>query len=244
MYMTKDCLELHLYDLKEDEILELAKTTSEDYIETYKYHDFLPQHPQSLVYTYKVTKDNESEEIIGYLSLCFKFENEMNGIFQNLITPNSKETILLLDKNSTVIASSDKFHIPIDAKLETDISKPFIITQFACRDYIVKTCKTNGYEGFFGLGWMGHIMIPLDSAFKNIESNINVELNLCEECHSLISYSFDRLKGCPHEIKPRCRQCPNPCYEKQEWKSLAKIMRYSGIRLGLSKIKNKLRIKK
>lgn len=76
------------------------------------------------------------------------------------------------------------------------------------------------------------------------ESNINVELNLCEECHSLISYSFDRLKGCPHEIKPRCRQCPNPCYEKQEWKSLAKIMRYSGIRLGLSKIKNKLKRKK
>ena len=158
-----------------DEILDIAKVTTEDYIETYKYHDFLPDHEKSLVYTYKVTKTNDSNEIIGYLSLCFKFEDEMEGIFSNLINKTNKETLLLLDKENNVIASSDKFHIPINAKLETNTSRPFILTQFAGRDYIAKTCKTNGYEGFFGLGWQGHILIPLDSAFKNFISDINIE---------------------------------------------------------------------
>jgi len=72
--------------------------------------------------------------------------------------------------------------------------------------------------------------------YKNEE--IQKTLYLCKECHELISYSFERLMECPHEIKPRCRNCPNPCYEKKQWKALAKLMRYSGIRLGVLKVKN------
>ncbi len=79
---------------------------------------------------------------------------------------------------------------------------------------------------------------------KSIEKNltykkeeITISLNLCEDCLKKIQYSFDRLLECPHEIKPRCRTCPNPCYEKQQWKETAKVMRYSGMRLGLLSIK-------
>lgn len=67
--------------------------------------------------------------------------------------------------------------------------------------------------------------------------DFSVELNLCEECKTLINYSFDRLYECPHEIKPKCRSCKNPCYEKSKYKEVAKIMKFSGIQLGLSKIK-------
>ncbi len=70
------------------------------------------------------------------------------------------------------------------------------------------------------------------------EINYDIDLDLCDECYSLLKYSFDRLNECPHEIKPRCRTCPSPCYEKNEWKKLAKLMRYSGFQLGLTKIKN------
>ena len=72
--------------------------------------------------------------------------------------------------------------------------------------------------------------------YKDVDYNI--ELTLCPVCIKLINYSFDRLHGCPHEIKPRCRTCPSPCYEKTEWKKLAKLMRYSGFQFGLTKIKN------
>ena len=65
----------------------------------------------------------------------------------------------------------------------------------------------------------------------------SVELHLCEMCYSLINYSFDRLYECPHELKPKCRSCKNPCYEKNKYKEVARIMKFSGIQLGISKIK-------
>lgn len=61
--------------------------------------------------------------------------------------------------------------------------------------------------------------------------------NLCHECHTLLEYSLQRLQECPHEIKPRCRKCLNPCYGQKEWKNLAKLMRYSAVQIGLDKIK-------
>jgi len=75
------------------------------------------------------------------------------------------------------------------------------------------------------------------------DEDIYVELELCSECIELIHYSFDRLLECPHDPKPRCRTCPNPCYSKTEWKKVAKLMRYSGIKLGLLKVKRFFKIK-
>jgi hypothetical protein len=72
-------------------------------------------------------------------------------------------------------------------------------------------------------------------------SNIfSLELNLCEDCYKTINYSFLKLQNCSHEIKPRCRKCPTPCYEKQEWKNIARIMKYSAIKLSLGKIKSRV----
>ena len=81
--------------------------------------------------------------------------------------------------------------------------------------------------------------ILLDLNYKN--DSIKIELFLCQKCLETITYSFERLQECPHEIKPKCRTCPNPCYEKKQWKEVAKVMRYSGLRLGLISVKNKIK---
>lgn len=75
--------------------------------------------------------------------------------------------------------------------------------------------------------------------YKSIIYTLNI--SLCKECFEGINYSFSRLQNCPHEIKPRCRQCPTPCYEKQEWKKTAKIMIYSAVKLSLSKMKGRIK---
>ncbi|MCK9256807.1 MAG: nitrous oxide-stimulated promoter family protein [Sulfurospirillaceae bacterium] len=72
--------------------------------------------------------------------------------------------------------------------------------------------------------------------YKGEEFN-PLTLTLCEVCHNTLFYSLERLEACPHEEKPSCRKCPNPCYEKDRWKLLAKIMKYSGMKLGLLKIR-------
>lgn len=75
--------------------------------------------------------------------------------------------------------------------------------------------------------------------YKN--EDIHISLNLCKKCQDSFNYSFDRLLECPHEEKPRCRKCPNPCYEKKQWKEVAGIMRYSGMSLGLTRINKKFK---
>jgi hypothetical protein len=81
----------------------------------------------------------------------------------------------------------------------------------------------------------GNYNIPYrDKVFK-------LDVTLCDECNELLSYSINKLQECPHEEKPRCRKCPTPCYEKDKWKQVAKIMKYAGIRLGLGKVGTRLK---
>lgn len=74
-------------------------------------------------------------------------------------------------------------------------------------------------------------------SYKGLDFSFTIEL--CPECKTMFEYSLQRLQNCPYEEKPRCRKCQNPCYEKPQWKKLAKIMRYSGLKLGLLKLKNR-----
>lgn len=156
-------------DRSEDPIINEAIHTGKEYVETYKYHDFLPQYKKTLVYSYKVTESNDKDsDVLGVLCLCFRFTDEMKSVFNNLVNEENKECITLLDKNGEVIASSDKYHVPLGAKLERVINMPYKVISFGGRDYLAKSCLTNGYQGFFGLGWFGHIMVPLDHAFEQM----------------------------------------------------------------------------
>ena len=78
-----------------------------------------------------------------------------------------------------------------------------------------------------------------EAIYKN--KTINFEATLCENCHMLLNYAIQRLQECPNDPKPRCRKCPNPCYEKDKFKQMAKMMRYSGMKLGLTKAAKKLK---
>jgi hypothetical protein len=95
-------------------------------------------------------------------------------------------------------------------------------------------------KSFFGIYCAGqeHQQRKFTSfTYTHQEFTSSVELLLCEECQALLRYSLNKLQNCPHEIKPRCRTCIHPCYEKREWKSLSKVMRFSGLKLGVLKVK-------
>ncbi len=155
--------------------VEKILNTSDEYVETYKYHHFLPQYKKSLVYSYKVSENNNANSNnIGILCLCFKFTGEMNDIFDNLKDESNKECLTILDEEGCVIASSDKDHVPLDVKLPIILNEKYKIISYAGRDYIAKSCETNGYQGFNGLKWYGHIMIPLEHAFLSDVMNNTV----------------------------------------------------------------------
>ena len=72
------------------------------------------------------------------------------------------------------------------------------------------------------------------------DKKFTMNLCLCPTCHDAISYSHQRLIECQHDIKPRCRTCPTPCYEKSRWKNTAKVMKYAAIKLSLTKVKKRI----
>lgn len=147
-----------------------ALETDGAYVETYGPLDLLPQQANSLVYSYRVT-DAESRPI-GVLCLCFRFENEMEKIFANLAAPDDWSTILLLDAAGRVIASSDGIHVPVGAQVEPVIGEEYRIVRFAGREYLATTRSTQGYQGYMGPGWFGHVMLPVQHAFNKDASEM------------------------------------------------------------------------
>jgi len=181
-----------------DEIINLSLNTQEDYVETYKYHDFSPKYKKTLVYSYKVTKTNEKDsEAIGILALCFKFTDEMKGIFENLVNKSNQECLTLLDKSGHVIASSDKYQIPLGAKMEIATQGMHKIVSFGGRYYLSKTAATNGYQGFKGLDWYGHIMVPLEHAFLEDQSNLEISEDILQAILQYGDSFSDELKQIP-----------------------------------------------
>lgn len=65
------------------------------------------------------------------------------------------------------------------------------------------------------------------------------EIKLCDKCSEIFLYATQRLRYCQQSPKPKCRKCKNNCFEKDMYKKIAKIMAFSGIKLGVSKIISK-----
>jgi chemotaxis signal transduction protein len=166
-----------------DPLIQEALLTDADFVEVFRHTDLDPKNDQSLIYAYRVTEDNDSNSTaLGVLCLCFRFENEVEGIFSNLLSSDDWAVVTILDAEGQVIASSDPYQIPHKAKLKNILHKYSEIVRFAGRQYLAKTFPTKGYQGFFGLGWQGHVMLPLNHAF---ESNNSRDLASLSDDHVL-----------------------------------------------------------
>lgn len=140
------------------------------YVETYRHVDLLPQHERALVYSWRVTDADGAP--IGVLCLAFRFEDEMEKIFANLVAPDDWSTILLLDADGRVIASSDAIHVPVGARVEAVHGEEYRVVRFAGREYLATTRPTQGYQGYMGPGWFGHVMLPVQHAFNKDASEM------------------------------------------------------------------------
>ena len=150
-----------------DEIIYESLHTDEEYVEVFREADFLPGKGESLIYAYRVSETNDAKsKKLGVLALCFRFKNEMEGIFKNLTTDGDWSVICLLDKSGRAIASSCGCQVPVGSQLEMMSGGSCGLTRFAGKMYFAKTCPTKGYQGFRGLGWYGHVMIPIEHAFE------------------------------------------------------------------------------
>ena len=184
-----------------DPLIKEALETSAEYVEIYRYTDLVPQNDKSLVYAYRVTENNDPGSTpLGVLCLCFRFKNEMEGIFRNLLTPEDWSVISILDADGRVIASSDPYQLPHGAVLDRVLDAKSRIVRFGGREYLAKTCATKGYQGFMGLGWYGHVMLPLSHAFESTKSG-----NLSSDIDELV---LDAVMKDPQMFSKKLREIP------------------------------------
>ena len=162
--------ERHAVEKTDDALVQEALQTPGAYVETYRQVDLLPDQERALLYSFRVT--NAAGAAIGVLCLCFRFENEMERIFANLATADDWSVAMLLDDEGRVIASSDAFHIPLGARVEPVLDAEYRVVRFAGREYLAASRCTNGYQGYMGPGWIGHVMLPVQHAFNKDSSEM------------------------------------------------------------------------
>jgi chemotaxis signal transduction protein len=148
-----------------DSLIEESLATSEAYIETFRATDLLPKQKAPLIYSYRVMS-RDGSRAVGVLCLCFRFQDECQRIFSNLVAEDDWTIVTLLDAEGHVIASSDNYQFPVGAKVERVLDDECKIVRFAGREYLGTTLASSGYQGYMGPGWLGHALSPLNHAFE------------------------------------------------------------------------------
>jgi chemotaxis signal transduction protein len=148
-----------------DPLIAASLATREAYVETFRRSDLQAGEAAPLIYSCRV--GDAQGTVLGVLCLCFRFRDETEGIFRRLVEPADWAVILLLDPAGRVIASSDAWHVPVGARLERVVDGDWAVSRFAGRQYLSATRATQGYQGYFGPGWYGHVMLPLEHAFEH-----------------------------------------------------------------------------
>lgn len=153
-----------------DRLIKEALTTDAAYVEKFGYSDLLPQSPQSLIYAFRVTSADQ-QKVLGVVCLCFKFEDEMTSIFKNLVGDPLLETLLLLNDQHHVIASSGQDLIPLGVKIAFDPTKEFSMVSCKGRDYLCCAQPATPYQGYTGPGWVGCALLDLDQVFRQNQAS-------------------------------------------------------------------------
>ncbi len=146
-----------------DPLLEETLASEEGFLETFRRSPLQPGKEKAHIFSSKISVD---DEVSGIICLCFRFDNEMDGIFQKLSTDYDGSVILIVDGQNRVLASSDENHVPAGICVEPVEEGKEGIVYYRGVEYIVRTVHTQGYQGYYGLGWKGHVMIPLRLAFR------------------------------------------------------------------------------
>jgi chemotaxis signal transduction protein len=159
--LARLCPDERVSTLQEDWVRE-SMSTSKPYIEAYVHSRLFPDQARTLIYAYRVS--SEQGATLAVLALCFRFSDEMDRIFGELSGAENSSVMVLLDASGEVIASSDRWQIPIGAQFNLTTQEIRRI-RFAGRTYLARACVTKGYQGYMGPGWLGMVMTPVDLAF-------------------------------------------------------------------------------
>jgi hypothetical protein len=151
--------------ISSDPLITDTMLSDQPYLETFRHSELQADRRHSLIYSCKITEtDQKHSRILGVLCLCFRFDDEMQGIFANLLCQGDHKVICITDAEGCVIASSNEDVMPLTSRV--NYASDTALIRFQQQEYIVNIRDTQGYQGFYGLGWRGQMLNRLETAFK------------------------------------------------------------------------------
>lgn len=147
-----------------DPLVDEALRTTAPYVEHFRVSDLQAGGAPVLAYAYRI-ENAGGDTPLGVLCLCFRFEDEMRGIFANLLRTGDWYLLSLLDADGICIASSDPLQLPVGTRVEMVLDADCRIVRLGGREYLATSANTRGYQGYLGPGWLAHVMVPLEHAF-------------------------------------------------------------------------------
>ncbi len=151
-------------------LAQLASAQAPPYLEIFRPSDLQPLQRHAHLFAARITAtDDTHSPLLGILCLCFRFEDEMQGIFAHLAQQDT--LIAILDEKNAVIASNNETLLPCGERLRPALPGQLGLVSYKGKEYMVRTATTSGYQGYVGLAWRGHVMQPLHSAFADEASS-------------------------------------------------------------------------
>jgi chemotaxis signal transduction protein len=155
----------------QDPLVSSTLASDRAYVETCRRSDLVPDARRALIYSHRVSCERQT---LGVLCLCFRLEDECEGIFTQLRSDTDWTVLSLLDANNEVVATSDPYQLPVGAHVTPGNGESGDIIRFAGREFLAVTRDAQPYQGYAGPQWRGHVMIPLERAFEADERTQNV----------------------------------------------------------------------
>jgi hypothetical protein len=151
-------------------VIDGALSSTGAYVEHYGALDFVSD-AQSLVYAWRM--EDTAKRPLGVLVLVFRLADEMAGIFRKLLPEQDWTVLGCVSPSGDVIAGSCPIQLPAGLKLSPAAlqgAEPVI--RLGGRQYLAMACRTSGYQGYVGPGWLGLGLIPLEAAFDQDDGEL------------------------------------------------------------------------
>jgi len=150
-----------------DEVIYRTISTTEEYVEVYRYSDLFPNKKASHIFAKKIEGVIDGQKkTVGVLCLSFNFNDEMSRIYESLYQGQEGYGIALLNEAGRTISSNNTKSVEVGRQViqPTHMQQPIHENQ-----KLIYSTKTHGYQGYVGLPWYGYIQVSGQVAFSDKE---------------------------------------------------------------------------
>ncbi len=158
-------------DVKEDSIIKDVLSSKQEYVEVCRYSPLRPDYPVSSLFLAPI-KDEKTGSVIGVLCLSFKLENEMSALFDGLGKDDGTVMALLDEKGNTLVSSN---HSVLSQGKHINTALDNQIIQIDGQEYFAAFASTRGYQGYFGLGWQGCVLLPFTEVVSSTQESTETD---------------------------------------------------------------------